>query len=372
MQRRGRTGGGGAGMSLPLTQADLRPGAGPPNGSGGGGGGDGSPTSNGTRRRKAGKSTTTSCGRRFCQFLVLLVLMESAYWIGGIVYTGHANKLLPWKTILKENPHPRLVQKTAQRVLSHPIVQKTADRVLSHPIVQKTAKRIVKHAKGLYSKKSDTTKKNGRVLLNDASDETKKKEAPLYSQFNTLQYPFQHAKLVGLYFAASWCPMSTTPSNQLDEYFGTTLLPPPTTTTAQQQQEKQQQQLRRFKETTSSTAIATARHEQASLSIVYVSSDDTQEQLLNYQKQNWIAVPFDSDERTALKKQFSVCAKKELEPLHMERKYEIPTLILLDGETRTIVTTNGVDDLKEFGAKALDHWLGLVDLVRSLDEKYIK
>jgi hypothetical protein len=166
-----------------------------------------------------------------------------------------------------------------------------------------------------------------------------------YSQFTSLEYPLKHSRLVGLYFAASWCPMSTQPTNELDEYFGDTLLPPPSDDLSPPIQ-------------------------RVPLSIVYVSSDGSEDELLKYQRANWISVPFDSDERTGLKKEFSVCAKRELEVLQMERKFEIPTLIILDSETHGILSTNGVEDLKEYGSKALDHWVELSDLVRALEEKY--
>lgn len=139
--------------------------------------------------------------------------------------------------------------------------------------------------------------------------------------------------------------MSTLPTKELDEYFGDILLPPPSDDVSPPIQ-------------------------RVPLSIVYVSSDGSEDELLKYQRKNWISVPFDSDERTGLKKEFSVCAERELEDLQMERKFEIPTLIILDSETHGVISTNGVEDLKEYGANALDHWIELYDLVRSLEEKY--
>jgi hypothetical protein len=168
------------------------------------------------------------------------------------------------------------------------------------------------------------------------------------NQYASLEYPFKHSRLVGLYFGALWCPMSSHPSNQLDQFFGDVLLPPP-------------------------SSIKSPPIQRTPLSIVYVSSDKTEQQMIAYQKRNWISVPFDSDERTALKKEFSVCAERELSVLGMnERKYEIPTLVILDGETHGIITTNGVEDLEEYGSKALDHWMDLFHLIRALEDKYAK
>jgi hypothetical protein len=108
------------------------------------------------------------------------------------------------------------------------------------------------------------------------------------------------------------------------------------------------------------------------LAIVHVSSDTSDEAMRKYAKDgNWITVPFESEERTDLKKHFQVCAKREMEELGFERKFEIPTLIILDGKTHGVITTNGVGDLKEHGVQALEHWKELQDIIRGLESKYL-
>ena len=162
-------------------------------------------------------------------------------------------------------------------------------------------------------------------------------------QFETVNNALENANIVALYFAASWCPMSTPVTKLLEEYYSS--VPNLLYTSGQALQKNE-------------------------LAIVHVSSDRSQSDMEAYLKPGWIAVPFESPERNALKKHFSVCAKSELQDLDMERKFEIPTLIILDGETHGIITTNGVHDLEAEGAKALDRWIVLQSIIRGLESKY--
>jgi hypothetical protein len=165
------------------------------------------------------------------------------------------------------------------------------------------------------------------------------------SQYTSLEYALKHSRLVGLYFAASWCPMSTPVSELIDEHLGDMLLTPPSL----------------------ENPPPTVR---APMSLVYVSSDRSVEDFLSYPRRKWISVPFESIERTALKKHFSVCAKPEMEKLGIDRKFEIPTLLILDGETHGVISTNGAEDLMEYQNNAFKHWMDLHDLVRAMEEKY--
>ncbi len=173
-----------------------------------------------------------------------------------------------------------------------------------------------------------------------------RKLLPPFYNYEHLQYPLHHTQLVGIYFAASWCPMSTPVTRMLDEYLGSVLMPPP----PPEEKTKAPQQKR------------------PELSIVYVSSDKSEAEMKQYAKPNWFVVPYDSNERNDLKRHFSVCARVELEELKMERKFEIPTLVLLDGHTQGVLTTNGVHDLYDRGSQALDYWLDLLHKMREIDE----
>ena len=106
--------------------------------------------------------------------------------------------------------------------------------------------------------------------------------------------------------------------------------------------------------------------------LVYVSSDEDAKSMASYMKPGWLGVPFDSDERTALKKHFSVCAQRELQSLEMDRKYEIPSLFLFDSASRGLITTHGVKDLESNPSmEVYELWKGTQKIVRGLSEKYV-
>lgn len=166
------------------------------------------------------------------------------------------------------------------------------------------------------------------------------------ADYPSIQYALDHSDIVLLFFGASWCPMTTPITKLLDEKFEEILLPP---------------------ETTGSKLTSRQRRP---ISLVYVSSDESEEQMKKYARENWITVPFHSEERANLKKHFKVCAKREIEVLNMDRMYEIPTIIIVSGESHNVVTTHGVDDLKEKGSEALIHWIKLLHTVKALEDKY--
>jgi Thioredoxin-like len=164
---------------------------------------------------------------------------------------------------------------------------------------------------------------------------------------NNYWQTMDHSDIVLLYFAASWCKMSTPITQLLDEKFGDIFLPP------------------------QGTNPGSINNKRRPISLVYVSSDESEKQMLEYTHKNWIDVPFSSQERTALKKQFKVAAKREMEVLNMEtRLYEIPTIIIVSGESHNVITTHGVDDLKEKGSEALIYWIKLLHTVKALEDKY--
>ena len=148
------------------------------------------------------------------------------------------------------------------------------------------------------------------------------------SQFSELSFALQNSDLVALYFAASWCPMSTPISIALDRAFGN-----------------------------SNDVLISEGEGRKKLSIVYVSSDKTMEEYNEYIKnRNWLAIPFDSPQRNQLKRHFSTCAHRELKELGFDRKHEIPTIIIIDSKSQGIITTNGADHVDDMGEAALEHW----------------
>uniref|UniRef100_A0A6U3TBU0 Thioredoxin-like fold domain-containing protein n=1 Tax=Ditylum brightwellii TaxID=49249 RepID=A0A6U3TBU0_9STRA len=170
------------------------------------------------------------------------------------------------------------------------------------------------------------------------------------SKFSTLSYALENADIVALYFAASWCPMSTPITKALDVAFsGKGILLPPLSNDGTNTKIKHEK-----------------RHR---LAIVYISSDSSEEEMTLYAKQEWNVVPYESSERNEIKRHFSTCAKKEMDDLHINpRKHEIPTLILIDSLTHGVLSTSGVEDIKKNHEKALDEWAMMEQLARSMEE----
>ena len=166
-------------------------------------------------------------------------------------------------------------------------------------------------------------------------------------EFGSLQYALDNSQLVALYFAASWCPQSTPVSVKLDEVLSDILLPPPP----------------------SDPSPLPQRH---GLSLVYISSDRNEVEYNDYLKDrpHWMAIPFDSVESAGIKRHFHTWAKRELAELQMERQHEIPTLVVVDGETHQVLTFSGVKDVMELGATAVDEWFGLARISQALDRKF--
>lgn len=99
------------------------------------------------------------------------------------------------------------------------------------------------------------------------------------------------------------------------------------------------------------------------IQFVYIASDKTEEEMKQFVPSTFEVVPFENEEeRSSLKRHFGACAAKEREPLGMseqDRKHGIPTLIVLDTATGTIVTSNGVDDIeKSNGDSVVEKWKG--------------
>ncbi len=112
-------------------------------------------------------------------------------------------------------------------------------------------------------------------------------------------------KLIGIYFSAEWCPPCRAFTPGLVEFRD--------------------------------------RHADA-FEVVFVSSDQSaaaqQKYMQNYHM-NFLAVPFDSDARSALAEAFSVRG--------------IPTLVILDSKGK-VITTHGRAELSSDGDKVLKKW----------------
>jgi len=134
----------------------------------------------------------------------------------------------------------------------------------------------------------------------------------LTTAFPSLSAAISSSKVLGLYFSSSWCPDCTpiTPA------------------------------LKRVYESQTADKF----------SVVYVSSDRSNAEMMKaYETSHgkWGVIPFDSEERSGLKKKYGACAGAEVMQLGMmgQRKYGIPTLVLIDCETQEVLSFNGVQDV---------------------------
>jgi thiol-disulfide isomerase/thioredoxin len=167
--------------------------------------------------------------------------------------------------------------------------------------------------------------------------------------FNSLVDIFPRSELTALYFGASWCPSCLAFTNLLDQSFSDESAPG-------------RSRILHPEDTAVKKDVA----------IVHVSSDATEEDMKNFLRHNWMAVPFNHPDRSNLKRFFRVCAEREQDDLGVKRQYEIPSLIIIDSETKALVTSNGVHDVQVHGAKAIDEWLKLRNMVTSMHDKYLK
>ena len=236
-----------------------------------------------SRGRGRGTAAETMPGFIAKKFVALMLI--ACCGLGGAAFLRRRSAVMPGRAAVVAEDRPDFYQQKAQ------------DKKYAPDDETEAARQLV-----------DMKKEGGRRPL-DA--------------FPTLSRQLQTTEIVALYFAASWCPMSTPVTNQLDELFRDEL-------------------------------------DDSSFAILYVSSDKDAASFESYPKPGWHTVPFESaddDERAGLKRHFRTCAKREMERLGVGRRDgEIPRLIVLDGGRQRVLTGNGVRDVRERGAAALDHW----------------
>jgi nucleoredoxin len=97
------------------------------------------------------------------------------------------------------------------------------------------------------------------------------------------------------------------------------------------------------------------------IDIYYVSSDTSENEMLQFKPPCMFHIPFSYDEtRSQLKRKFAVCAQKEMNDLGIgmsERKHGIPTLILLNAATGKILAEHATEDIVELSPRAaLSKW----------------
>mmetsp|Transcript_3698 Transcript_3698/g.5685 ORF Transcript_3698/g.5685 Transcript_3698/m.5685 type:complete len:112 (-) Transcript_3698:13-348(-) len=94
--------------------------------------------------------------------------------------------------------------------------------------------------------------------------------------------------------------------------------------------------------------------------VVYVSSDETSDDMLNCifeANKKWKWVEFEGKFRTDLKIEHKICALKEAARLEISpsSRTGIPSLIIF-GPEGDIVSKDGVDDIEKLGKAAFEEW----------------
>ena len=196
-----------------------------------------------------------------------------------------------------------------------------------------------------------------------------KVDRPL-SEFPTLQYPLGNSELIGLFFGSSDCATCNKMIHKLSNYFGVDgiLLRPSTLSQPNGNNNNNNGNRRPMQNQDDDNVEKTWP-----LSLVYVSSDRDKSSFNSFATERsgsgsglgseWFKVPWNGPERSGLKRHFRIGAAHELKDLDLStdtRRFDIPALIIIDNKSRSILSANGMEDVVEFGDKALDRKYGPV------------
>lgn len=145
--------------------------------------------------------------------------------------------------------------------------------------------------------------------------------AALTSKFPSL-FTAPPKPLTGLYFAASWCPDCSVPTPLLKEVHAKTT---------------------------------------NDWNVVYVASDKSDAQVQAFVGDSTFEqIPFANvEERSELKRHFGACAGMEVGLLGMsreDRKFGVPTLIVLETATGNVISTDGVGEIMKNKEAAVEKW----------------
>ena len=123
-------------------------------------------------------------------------------------------------------------------------------------------------------------------------------------------------QMIGLLFAAKWCPDCTNVVPAIGKVID---------------------------------AVANGEEDRDWFKVIYISSDTDEMSIQQFKPSSMLHIPHSAvEERTRIKQRYSTCAAKEMSALQIPlRKNGIPTLLLLNAMTGTILSENGVDDVMD-------------------------
>lgn len=158
----------------------------------------------------------------------------------------------------------------------------------------------------------------------------------LHSSLNDLlpsiEFGTSSPRMIGLLFAAKWCPDCTNVVPAIGKV---------------------------------TDAVGLSEEDQDWLKVIYISSDTDEMSIQQFKPSSMLHIPHSAvEERTRIKQYYSTCAAKEMSALQIpKRKNGIPTLILINTLTGTIVSESGVDDVMDpvtTDQQVLDQWKRLL------------
>jgi hypothetical protein len=167
----------------------------------------------------------------------------------------------------------------------------------------------------------------------DLGPNTKTKlHSSLTDMLPSIDFGATSPKMIGLLFAAKWCPDCTNVVPAIGKV---------------------------------TDAVSADDGDRDWLKVIYISSDTDETSIQQFKPSSMLHVPHSEvNERTHIKQRYATCAAKEMSVLQIpSRKHGIPTLILLDGATGTVLSENGVEDVMDpttTDQQVLDRWKQLL------------
>ena len=172
----------------------------------------------------------------------------------------------------------------------------------------------------LRNKKSRSSRNMKQVSFRldktDLQPTTTKIHSSLTDILPSVDFGTSSPKMIGLLFAAKWCPDCTNVVPAIGK---------------------------------ATDAVATDDDDKDWLKVIYISSDTDEISIQKFKPSSMLHVPHSEvNERSHIKQLYSTCASKEMSALQiLKRKHGIPTLILLNSATGTILSESGVDDVMD-------------------------
>jgi Thioredoxin-like len=155
-----------------------------------------------------------------------------------------------------------------------------------------------------------------RLETTDLQQSPTKLHSSLTDMLSSVDFGTSPPKMIGLLFAAKWCPDCTNVVPAIGKV---------------------------------TDAVAANDADKDWMKVIYISSDVDETSIQQFKPSAMLHIPHSAvNERTNIKQLYATCAAKEMSALQIpSRKNGIPTLILLNSATGALLSENGVDDVMD-------------------------